>query len=105
MVFPAGFFPLFDIRRADIRRVNLGSCRVTDKTNKLTLLYPDRRRHVVGADFCKVSAHDAVVKPIEEHDDTDVHGVLRLDPEQGSKQEGEKQLVVVVFLLHFYFQI
>ena len=43
-------------------------------------LYPDCRGHVVGADFSEVSTHDAVVKPVEQHDDTDVHGVLGLDP-------------------------
>ncbi len=44
--------------------------------------YPDCRGHVVGADFSKVSAHDAVVKSVKQHDHTDVHRVLCLDPAQ-----------------------
>lgn len=50
-------------------------------------LYPDGRSHVVRADFCKVSAHDAVVETIKQHDDAHVHGVLRLDPAQANKRE------------------
>lgn len=42
--------------------------------------YSNRGSHVVGADFSKVPAHDAVVQAVKQHDDANIHGVLRLDP-------------------------
>lgn len=49
------------------------------------VFHPDCRSHVVRADFSKVSAHDAIVKAVKQHDDANVHRVLSLDPAHRNK--------------------
>lgn len=49
------------------------------------LFYPDCRSHAVRADLSKVSAHDAVVKSIKQHNHTNIHRVLCFDPVQREK--------------------
>lgn len=75
---------------AAVRRHGATRCSVcAHMTYKLQncVTYSDRGRHVVGADFGEVSAHDAVVEPVEQHDHADVHGVFRLDPNSTDRRE------------------
>lgn len=55
------------------------------KKKKRRVFYPDCRSHAVRADLSKVSAHDAVVKSIKQHNHTNIHRVLCFDPVQREK--------------------
>lgn len=43
---------------------------------------PNLRGHFVGTDFCKVATDDSEVQSVEEKEEPEIHGSLRLDQKQ-----------------------